>query len=93
MSKSWDELKNETDFRMKIEKDWSRANGYDVAIKQQRQEAHMKFETLINNFHRIDLNTASLREGIIALDDRLARIEERLDALEKAQPGDLDQHR
>jgi hypothetical protein len=93
MSKSWDELKNETDFRIKFEKEWSRANGFDKAMKQQGTEAKLRFETLIDNFHRIDLNTASLREGIIALEDRLARIEERLDALEKAQPEDLDQHR
>jgi hypothetical protein len=44
----------------------------------------MSWETLIKILYRIDLNTASLREGIIALEDHLVRIEERLDALEKA---------
>jgi hypothetical protein len=84
MSKSWDELKNTSDFRLQIEKYWSRTDGEIHAKNEQGTHMRVSAVTFAKILHGVDLNIASLREGIIALEDHLVRIEERLDALEKA---------
>jgi chromosome segregation ATPase len=92
MSKSWDELKNTSDLRLRIEKYWSRAAGEIHATKEQSRVAVANVETISNILHSIELNIASLREGIISIEDHLTKIEERLTALEESSE-DLDEHR
>lgn len=91
MSKNWDELKEESSYRMEIEKEWSRAEGFLESLKKQNVEGHMNFSTLIYNFRRIDRNIGSLREGLIQIETRIAKIETRLEELEGT--NDLDEHR
>jgi predicted nucleic acid-binding Zn-ribbon protein len=92
MSKSWDELKNISNFREQIEIYWSHVAG-ELSAKKEHGNVTVKAEAYTKKTHGIELNIASLREGIISIEDHLTKIEERLDALEEGQLGDLDKHR
>jgi ubiquinone biosynthesis protein UbiJ len=88
MSKSWDELKKNDKYRHIVELWYSRQIGSLSAYKKTGAALITDPEPTISMLNSITLDLASLREGLMAVENHLKSLEERLQKLE-----DLDEHR
>jgi len=76
MSKSWEDLKRDRGFRSKVEntKDYQ-----EVVYRESSQlDESALCQDLLSYIQKIDLHIASLREGIMVLEERLAALEKKL---------------
>jgi len=89
MSKSWNELRKNTNQRLNAEKSKSSVEGFLIALpEEQRHSQYMELATLANALYALRNDIASLQEGLINIEKRLEKLEKKLKSLET-----LDEHR